>query len=316
MRSYQHFTLEERESLRIKRGEGKSLRQIARELDRNVSSISRELKRNGNKDGSYNAWRGVSLYLHRRKNSRRQLRIETDEALRHFVIKGLDQYWSPEIISEKWNEISPQHVSHSTIYAVLKRKALAGYTERSHLRRRGVRKFCKGNTKADNPKRSIHERLAVIDARARLGDWEGDTVSGGINKGSIVTLVDRKSRYLILSAIKNKTALETGNAICHALRDVPVHSLTFDNGTEFTNFQTIEAKLTTIVYFADPHSPWQRGSNENINGLLRWFFPKGCDFRQFSDQDLAFIAALVNNRPRKCLGWLSPAQVFFSACCT
>ncbi len=138
MRSYEHFTLDERESLRIKQTEGKSLRQIAQELDRNVSSISRELKRNGNKDGTYNAWRGVSLYLYRRKNSRRQLRIETDEALRHFVIKGLDQYWSPEIIAAKWNEISSQHVSHSTIYAVLKRKALTGYTERNHLRRRGI----------------------------------------------------------------------------------------------------------------------------------------------------------------------------------
>lgn len=314
MQSYHHFTLEERECLRIKLTEGKSLRQIAREMERNVSSISRELSRNGKKDGSYNAYWGWCMYRSRRKKCVRTYRIETDAALKSFVMEGLDKYWSPEIIAARWQGCP---LSPSTIYRTLKRKRLPGYTERKHLRRRGIRKYCRGDNRTIRPDHTIHERPKVIDERSRLGDWEGDTVLGGPGKGGLVTVVDRKSRYLRMSLIANKEAQTVENALCHTLRGpLPIKSITLDNGSEFAKFRSIEHTLHTTIYFADTHSPWQRGSNENINGLIRFFFPKGTDFRTVTHQQVLVVMTLINNRPRKCLGWLSPIEFISRHCCT
>jgi IS30 family transposase len=312
MKSYSHFTLEERECLRIKFCEGKSLRTIARELGRNVSSISRELKRNGKKDGSYNAYWGWSQYRYRRKRCVRPYRLETDPELCAFVMEGLDQYWSPEIIAARWQG---EPFSPTTVYRALKRKRLPGYSERKHLRRRGILKYCRGDNRTIHPDHTIHERPLVIDSRARIGDWEGDTVLGGPGKGGLVTVVERKSRYLGMGLMPNKEAATVEKIICHTLSGtIPVKSITFDNGSEFANFRQIEKTLKTAIYFADTHSPWQRGSNENINGLIRFFFPKGTDFRTVSQEQVEHALLLINNRPRKCLGWLSPIE--FINCCT
>ena len=192
MKSYTHFTLEERERLRIKLTEGKSLRQIAQELDRNVSSISRELSRNKKKDGSYNAYWGRTMYRSRRKKCVRNYRLKADAELQKFVTEGLDKYWSPEIIAARWQGKS---VSPTTIYNALKQKLLPGYTERSHLRRRGIRKYCRGDNRSIRPDRTIHDRPTVVDARVRLGDWEGDTVLGAPQNGGLVTMVERRSRF-------------------------------------------------------------------------------------------------------------------------
>lgn len=127
-----------------------------------------------------------------------------------------------------------------------------------------------------------------------------------------MSAVDRKSRYVGLKAIENKTAAETEKAICQILGPMTVKSLTMDNGSEFANFKSIEKELRTTVFFADPHSPWQRGSIENINGLLRWFFPKGYDFRTVTEQQVKRVEDIINHRPRKCLDWLTPHQVFHS----
>lgn len=312
MKSYSHFTLEERECLRIKLTEGKSLRQIAFELGRNVSSISRELARNQKKDGSYNAYRGWSMYRFRRKKCVRPYRLETDDELRKFVMKGLDQYWSPQIIAARWQG---QPFSPTTIYRALKQKRLPDYSERKHLRRRGILKYCRGDNRTIHPEHTIHERLEIIKERARIGDWEGDTVLGGPGKGGLVTVVERKSRYLEMALIANKEAATVEKVMCSALSGcVPVKSITLDNGSEFANFRRIEKTLNATVYFADAHSPWQRGSIENINGLIRFFFPKGTDFRTVSQQQVNQVLFLINNRPRKCLGWLSPVE--FLNCCT
>lgn len=316
MQPYTHFTLEERESLRIKKTEGKSLHAIARELGRSVSSISRELKRNSGINGSYQAWRGCQLYKSRRKRCRRTYRLVQDTALLEKVCEGLDQYWSPEIIAQMWNREHPEkRVSHTTIYNALKNKCIKGYGEHSHLRRRGRRKYCRGNNATIHPEHTIHERPDLIEARERFGDWEGDTVLGARGKGGLSTCVDRKSRYLVLGLIRNMSAKETEAAFCAMLKDQTVHSITFDNGSEFAGFKNIQRRLKTTVFFADPHSPWQRGSNENINGLIRWFFPKGTDFLTVFPQQLRYVEALINNRPRKCLGWLSPIQ-FLLQCCS
>jgi IS30 family transposase len=312
MKSYTHFTLEERECLRIKLSEGKSLRKIAFELGRNVSTISRELARNGKKDGSYNAYWGWSMYRYRRKKCVRHLRLIVDEKLREFVMECLDKYWSPEIIAARWQG---KPLSHATIYRALKAELLPGYTERTHLRRRGKRKYCRGDSRTIRPEHTIHQRPQVVNQRGRIGDWEGDTVLGAPGKGGLVSLVERHSRYLTMALIPNKEAATVEKVVCRALTDfLPVKSITLDNGSEFANFREFEKALDTTVYFTDTRSPWQRGSNENINGLIRFFFPKGTDFREVSTEQVDLVIFLINSRPRKCLGWLSPLELL--ECCT
>ena len=317
MQSYNHFTLSERENLRIKLSENKSLREIARELCRNVSTISRELRRNGKVNGTYNAWYGNCSYIHRRKRCRRTPRILCDPELEAFIKSKLSRYWSPEQIVLEWKKKHPHaKLSHSTIYSALKRKCLSGYSERTNLLRRGRRKYCKSTINPVKPERNIVDWPDEIRLRSRIGDWEGDTIRGGVGKGYIVTCVDRKSRYLAMALLPGKrSAPYTTQAVYSALSTLPVRSLTFDNGTEFTDYKSIETLFDAPVYFADPHSPWQRGTNENTNGLLRFFFPKGSDFRQITQGKLDEVAELLNTRPRKCLDGLSPAD-FLAKCCT
>lgn len=317
MRSYNHFTLSERESLRLLLEEGLSYREIARRLNRNVSSISREMKRNGKKDGSVNAWWGTSLYLGRRKKCRRKLRLESDPELKSYVEEKLKQFWSPEIITAKWKEDHPEaKLSHATIYRALKTKQLEGFSERTHLRQRGKRKYISNKGKNPvKPEHLIDEWTDVIRNRSRLGDWEGDTVRGKAGQGCLFTAIDRRSRYIKLGLIPGRCTKEAAaQVICETLKGQKVCSLTLDNGTEFTDHPKFAEQLNATVYFAHPASPWERGSNENANALIRFFFPKGCDFRSVTQEQVDAVEALLNNRPRKCLGWLSPSD-FLSSCC-
>lgn len=323
MQSYLHLTPSERETLRILHAEGKGVRYIARVLGRSPSTISREIRRNGKKDGSYNVWWAISLYIHRRKRCRRRYRLATDAALMTYVCEKLHDFWSPEIIVVMWKRLHPgARLSHSTLYAALRQKRIDGCTERTHLRRRGRLRFKSAGTtgmKGHNPVKPDHrigEWTPEIKERACVGHWEGDTIRGGIGKGYLFTCVDRRSRYVCLGRLPGKrTKEQTAKAVCKALKGQTVHSLTLDNGTEFAQHREVARRLNTVVYFADPHSPWQRGSNENINGALRFFFPKGCDLRRVTDAELARVESLLNNRPRKCLGWLSPID-FLASCCT
>ena len=157
---------------------------------------------------------------------------------------------------------------------------------------------------------SIHDRAQIVDLRGRLGDYEGDTVYGSVGKGYLITSVDRKSRFTVAAIARDKTIQSTNAAFVAAFRKaiVPPITLTLDNGTEFLGFKDLELALDTKVYFADAHAPWQRGSNENVNGLIRFFFPRGTDFTKVTDQQLDAVLDLINNRPRKCLGFLSPIE--------
>lgn len=316
MQPYTHFTLEERDSLRVKLQENKSLRTISKELGRNVSSISRELKRNKNKNGTYNAWRGCTLYIIRRKQSKKKFRLEAEQGLKGWVMECMDKYWSPEIITAVWKKKNPNaKLSHSTIYAALRAGRLEGYSPKNHLRRRGRRKNSHQSATI-HPEHMIRDWPKEIRDRIRIGDWEGDTVYGAIGKGLLLTCVDRSARFLAASLLEKRTGNLTRQAVKKALHGLPVNSLSLDNGSEFSDFKEIEKDLDTTVYFADPHSPWQRGSNENVNDLIRFFFPKGTNFHEVTDDMVKQVVDLINHRPRKCLGWLSPADVFFSKCCT
>lgn len=317
MKSYKHFTLEERECLAENLKKGKTISEIARILGRHKSSVSREVKRNLNYFKCYNAIGATRKYLSRRKNSRRKYKLSRESELRKYIIKHLSIYWSPETIAEQWKkENNEENICFSTIYRALRMGLLPGVSVKKNLRRRGKRTGNRKKYATIQPEHSIHEWDESILKRLNVGDWEGDLVCGGIGKGCLLTLVDRKTRFLISLRIEKRDAETVSNAIKTALKNMPVNSITLDNGPEFANYKDFGEYLKTTVYFADPHSPWQRGSNENINDCLRFFFPKGCNFWQITDDEVQSAVELINNRPRKCLNGFTPYYLFSNWCCT
>lgn len=322
--SYTHFTLNERKYLQELLAEGLSFRKIALILERSPSSVSREVRRNrakypphGGSDNKYryNHWRAQNLYIRRRREQvRAVLTAGTDEW--NFIVDGLERHWSPESICGRWHMLYPgaKPLCASTIYRYVKMGRFPNITVKENLRRRGKRKQTRNaNYNTIQPDRIIPQWIDEIRDRLRIGDWEGDTVYGGIGKGLIVTLVDRRSRYLRLGLLRTRSATETRLVIERLLKGLPVKSINLDNGAEFSEFRKLEENLHTVIYFAEPHKPWQRGTNENTNDIVRFFFPKGFDFRTVTDEDIQFVEDLINNRPRKCLGWKTPAEIFYKS---
>lgn len=321
--SYTHFTLDERKYLQELLAQGLSLRKIASFLERSPSSVSREVKRNRaqwkpkripDNPYWYNHWRAQNLYIRRRReHCRMALQPGSDEWA--FIVAGLEQFWSPEAIAGRWHLEFPDRkpLCVSTIYRYIQKRLFPKILAKSHLRRRGKRLSAQNvNYNSIQPDRIIPEWTDDIRQRTRIGDWEGDTVYGGVGKGLLVTQVDRKSRFLKAGLLAKREALLTKDVICQLLKGLPVESISLDNGSEFAEFRALEQELNTLVYFAEPHKPWQRGTNENTNDLLRFFFPKGCDFHAVSQELVDGVVNLINTRPRKCLHWSSPAEVFFA----
>lgn len=325
MSSYTHFTLPERKYLQELLSKGYSFRKIAGFLGRNVSSISREVKRNrtihkpkkpSNNKFQYHAWRAQTLAVVRRREKQyRRLQPETIEW--NYIIEKLNLFWSPEEIANRWKKDFPSFSTFgtSTIYRYIKANKFEGISRKSHLRRRG--KFMlprNANYNSIQPDRTIPFWPCAIKQRRRIGDWEGDTVYGGVGKGLLITQVDRKSRLLRAALLPKRDAALTRETIVKMLSGLPVHSISLDNGSEFSEFRELERQLNTKVYFAEPHKPWQRGTNENTNDILRFFFPKGFDFRTITQDDVDFVVDLLNNRPRKCLNWCTPTEIFSENC--
>lgn len=309
--SYSHFTLDERECLLQLLEKKYSLRTIGTILGRNPSSISREISRNSI-DGRYIPYKADKLAKERRKSTMNA--ISPGSKKWFYVIKKLNSFWSPEQIAGRWNEQYPHEktLHFSTIYRYIKRCWLPEITPKEHLRRRGKsQQPDKSLYNSVKPDRLIKEWSDDIKTRSRIGDWEGDSVLGGVGKGLALTLVDRKSRFLIATISHTKKASVNADLISDILKGHPVNSISFDNGVEFAEYHTIEKKLGTKVYFAEPHKPWQRGTNENTNGLLRFFYERGCDFKETTEEDFQRVIDLINNRPRKCLGWKTPAEVYW-----
>ena len=322
--SYTHFTLEERKYLQQLLAEGLSFRKIAGILERSPSTISREVKRNqakyrphGKSDNKYwyNHWRANNLYIRRRREQNRAALVpDTDRW--DYVIAGLKAFWSPEEISERWHKMNPleKPICVSTIYRYIKLRKFPEITAQKHLRRRGKRMLPRNaNYNSIQPDRIIPEWPDAIRNRIRIGDWEGDTVYGGVGKGLLVSLVDRKTRFLRIGLLERRTSDGTRLVIEKLLKGLPVKSVSLDNGSEFSEFRKLEESLSTLVYFAEPHKPWQRGTNENTNDIIRFFFPKGFDFRTVTDDDIQLVENIINNRPRKCLDWKTPAEVFYES---
>lgn len=319
--SYKHFTLEERKYLQKLLSEDKSFREIAAILERSPSTISREVNRNKAKRKPhgkiynkywYNHWRAQTLYICRRRDQQRRALIPNTPKW-DYVIEKLNLFWSPEEIVNRYElDHKEKLVSFSTIYRYIYNGELPNISKKEHLRRRGKlqqpRSSCYNTI---HPDRIIPEWSQKIKGRTRIGDWEGDTVYGGIGKGLVVTLVDRKSKYLLAGKLHSRNAALTEKVIVNLLKNKPTESLSLDNGSEFANFRQIEQQIKAPIYFAEPHKPWQRGTNENTNDILRFFFPKGTNFHEVSDEDLEEVVYLINTRPRKCLNWKSPFEVFW-----
>ena len=320
MLSYIHFTHDERVCLQKLLSEGKSFRKIASILGRSPSTISREVKRNcsktppkkkSNNKFNYNHWRAQILTICRRRQNRRTA-LKPGTFKYNYVADKIKMFWSPEEIAMRMRKDYPdQIVGVSTIYRYIKLNAFAEITKQTHLRRKGKnRNYVHHNSNVIHPDRIIPEWPDEIKNRSRIGDWEGDTVYGGVGKGLIVTLVDRKSRFLRAGKLNSRNAEETRLVIQRLLDNHVVKSISLDNGTEFAEFKLLEENIEAPVYFAEPHKPWQRGTNENTNDILRFFFPKGYDFRQLTQAQLDVVVDLINNRPRKCLNWKSPAEIY------
>lgn len=323
---YTHLTENDRYVISHLTCAGFSLREIARRITRHHTTVSRELKRNDDpvyEDTVYwYDWTHPEA-LKRRHKARHQRR-RSSQRLVDYVERKLREDWSPKIIAEKLRIDFPDdqemRVSHETIYRWIYLDATVGGTLYHHLRRRRKKRRKQkryGSGRRFIPGRvSISERPAIVETRERFGDWEGDTIEGKKSTGYMATHVERKSRYLIAAKLVDKKARSLTLKSIKAFWRIPKKmrkTLTVDNGKEFARFKELEDKTGLTVYFADPYSAWQRGTNENTNGLLRQYFPKGTDFREFTEEDLAFAVKKLNHRPRKCLNYRSPQEVFSKA---
>jgi IS30 family transposase len=312
MGTFHQITIEQRYQIYGMLQTGATQATIARKLEVSHTSIGRELRRNQGKKG----WRpgqANSLAKARKQgNSNAQkLRAEHWE----IIEKLLRQEYSPEQISGRLKVEERFSACPEIIYAHIYQDKSRGGDLYTYLRCQKQRKkrYGSGSEKRGAlPGRvGIEERPTVVDSRSRLGDWEGDTVIGRKHKGSLVTLTERKSRYTLAEILPDRTALRVQESMTALLAHLPCHTITVDNGKEFAGHQTIAAKLQAQVYFAHPYSSWERGLNENTNGLLRQYFKKRSDFAAITPQDVKKALDRLNHRPRKVLGYRSPHEILF-----
>jgi IS30 family transposase len=309
----------EREEISRQVARGCSVRGIAAELGRAPSTISREIRRHGGRSG-YRA-RAADAAAWRRASRPKVCRLSVRPWLRRCVARKLQQRWSPEQIAAWLRRTYPddpsRHVSHETIYrtlfiqsrGALKQSLMAHLRRRGRVRRRRVERLTAVGPLADAI--SIRERPASVEDRAVPGHWEGDLLAGTIDT-QIATLVERHSRYVMLVRLPTKAAPDVARALAHHIRCLPQElrrSLTWDRGRELAAHRAFTLATNVQVYFCDPRSPWQRGSNENTNGLLRQYFPRGTDLSTHSQATLNRIARELNERPRKTLGFQTPAAI-------
>ena len=317
-----HLTSQEREIISLLHHQGYSQPQIGRRIGRDQGTISRELRRNST-HGFYLPHEAQQKAQTRRRQAKQPWKMN-HKWLRRHVLKKLQQGWSPELIAgrlaREFPEDPKRQLSAGTIYNWLQRDRQAGgklwkllplqqgrkYRRRRRTNHKNLQSRIIGRV-------GIEQRPEVVDTRSRLGDWEGDTVFGKRNSCSLLTQLERKSRYLIAVKVEDRSATTMQQAMRDAFGKVPRaarQTMTLDNGREFAQCPKMEDVLGLEVYFADPYAAWQRGANENANGLLRRHFPKGTDFRQIAAEELHRVVQQINHRPRKCLNFQTPHEVF------
>jgi transposase, IS30 family len=322
MPSYTRLSLQEREELRVGLAQGVSLRSIASALGRAPSTLSREVRRNRAETGVYRAVR-AQRYAGDRRARCRCRRLDEDARLRSWVFERLRCYWSPQEIAEalkrSFAHEPAMRLSHEALYTylyvlprgALRRELLACL--RQHHQRRRPRSRGEDRRGQITDMLSIEERPAEVADRTVPGHWEGDLLMGRANRSALGTLVERTTRSLILVPLKSKHATEVRQAYAREMKSLPRQmrlSLTYDRGKEMAEHRLFTRDTQIQVYFAHPHSPWERGTNENTNGLLRQFFPKGTDFSKLTRRQIKRVQHLMNERPRAVLDWRAPYEAF------
>jgi len=316
---YSHLTPTERGQIQALRNHGLSQNAIARQLGRAPSTISRELSRNRANSKCYNAEHAQRRYHREREACRRTCSLD-HPPLRRYVIDKITEGYSPEQVSGRlWLDYPGEprmRISHESIYRTLYADDSLGKILVPCLRRRRARRVKRGERKSVRPfipnRIGIEHRPPEVQALEQYGHWEGDLILGAGQKGAVLTLVERKSMLLLTAGLSGKNAANVAQAAIEAIRHLPPEwrrTITFDNGSEFARHQDIVKATGAQIYFADPYASYQRGKNENTNGLLRQYLPKSQPLHNLCLQELWSITNQINQRPRKNLGFRTPFEV-------
>jgi len=319
---YSHLNIVEREEISRGLAQGQSVQAIGRGLSRSASSISREIRRNSRTQNTYRAADAQRRAQQCAHQARRRPKLTWLWLVRYVVVR-LMLGWSPEQIAARLKHDYPRdmrrRISHETIYAsiyVIPRGGLRRLLIsrlRQHRKRRRPR-YRSGERRGQIPNRTpIGLRPPEVETRRVPGHWEGDLIKGRANRSAVGTLVERTTRLVLLARLPALDSHSVCGGFARRLQRVPQplrKSLTYDQGREMARHELLRRRLKLQTYFADPHSPWQRGSNENTNGLLRQYLPKNADLARLSQRDLNAIGSLLNNRPRKTLNWMTPNEAW------
>ena len=311
MRTYRQLTQEQRYQIYALKKMGHNQTEIAESISVHKATISRELGRNTGQRG-YRPRQAQQYSQARRKKG--QPRIT--KSAWQVVKEKLQQDWSPEQISGWLWRNEAIGISHEWIYQYIYADYRAGGQLYKHLRsQKKRRKRLRGQDRRGqlSGRRSIEERPAIVDDRSRIGDWEVDTIIGHHHQQAIVTLTERKSRFALLGKVSKRSAMQVRERVVQLMRPFldKLETMTGDNGKEFAHHEQLAVDLDMDFFFAHPYASWERGSNENMNGLVRQYLPKKTDFCQVTNTDLVWIMDRLNLRPRKCLGFRTPFEVFF-----
>jgi IS30 family transposase len=312
---YNQLTMMQRYQIEALKKEGLSQRAIANNICVHHSTVSRELKRNSLDNNEYNAVNATISarlrYQYKTKNRRLTKKHIS------YIKKSMKEGWSPEQISGRMALEDLRPVSHETIYRYIYHNKRSGgklYLYLRHKNKKYTKRSATYRSRGQIKNRiPIEFRPAVVEDKSRVGDWEADTIIGKNHHQAIVTLVDRNSKFTLMKKVPAKQARVVTDAMIHLLKPVQAHTLTItsDNGKEFSHHEEVAKELDTEFYFANPYQSWQRGLNEHTNGLIREYFPKKMHFINITDEQIVEVQNKLNNRPRKILGYKTPAEVFF-----
>jgi len=323
---YQHFSIEERERIQSGLWEKRSIRSLAKELQRSPSAVSREISRNLPLiNRQYTPRLAQERALANRKIRGRTERLKNDQ-IRQYVISHLKRRWSPEQISKRIEIDIKEKISHEAVYQFIYSQIHQkgwGYVKpgredlRMYLRRRRKRRIHQGTRRCQRMPSfqgvSLDWRPSIVERRTRLGDWESDTVESINHQPGINTCVERKTGLVLMTKLQDKKSCSTVAAISARMAVIPndaKRTITFDNGFENSGWKKLEELVKIKTYFAHPYHAWERGTNENTNGLIRDYFPKKTDFTTIKEEELSLVEGELNNRPRKRLGWKTPSEAW------
>ena len=311
--TYKQLTIEERYQIKAYLKIGLTQKQIASHLNRHPATISREIRRNLGKRG-YRPKQASEIARQRRLKAHKAIKITSDIKVK--IEQLIRQELSPEQVCVYLASHNIISLHHETVYRLVsqdKRRGGGLYLHLRHLHKKHRKRYGhydrRGRIKNAT---SIEQRPSIVDDRSRIGDWEGDTIIGKDRKSAIYTLVERKTLFTVIVKLNGKNAKDLANKAISALKKYKdkIHTITYDNGLEFAEHEEMAEKLGADIYFAHPYSSWERGINENTNGLIRQYFPKGTDFNQVTQQEIEFVMNRLNSRPRKTRGGKQPIELF------